>query len=68
MPVPPRDECQHAPARPLGTVTNVPAAWVGDAALPDIGGDLESGWCTSCDRYLWRELGCPYWIAFDPPG
>ena len=67
MPAQLTNECPHVPVRPLGTLTNVPAAWIDGTPLPEFGADLESGWCMRCKRYLWRELGCPYWLAFDPP-
>ena len=67
MPVQPRDECPHFYARSLGMLVKVPAVWLAGTDLPNHGADLESAWCRGCQRYLWRELGCPDWMAFDLP-
>ena len=43
MPAQHTEECPHVPARPIGTLTNVPTAWIDGTPLPDFGADLESG-------------------------
>jgi hypothetical protein len=67
MPVLPHEKCLHGYAHPLGMIMKVPPPWLTDAILPNDGTDLESGWCRTCEHYLWRELGSTYWTALMAP-
>jgi hypothetical protein len=64
----PPDQCPHDDLRFLGTLSLVPQAWLGTLEhLPGDASDLETAWCRSCERYVWRETGSPDWTGFIPP-
>ena len=62
---PPQD-CPHPDVRPRGMLAEVPPGW---HPLPPAGGnDVETAWCRTCERYLWRLFGGVQWTALNRPG